>query len=267
VAFAGANVRVFDIMRQTQAGVGSASKTLQPTGQRVYLNTTSKMPGPIPAKWPVPSDPSARVCVSIRPDPAAVISGSLDGALNAWLRQAPGGPPSLLGLWHEASTMQYPIQAASLRGAQKHIQALAHSNGYNVRVGAIETATISTAKSSTWMARNLDFYSCDIYDGKTCSSNPGSQLDEFKERCDALTDSGQATIGITETNSRCEGRRPFWFTAAWSWFKSHHLDTNNETCFLTFWNPLPARIESGPWLASDRATIDALDAIFHEAAA
>ena len=149
MAFAGANVRVFDIMRQTQAGVGSASKTLQPTGQRVYLNTTSKMPGPIPAKWPVPSDPSARVCVSIRPDPAAVISGSLDGALNAWLRQAPGGPPSLLGLWHEASTMQYPIQAASLRGAQKHIQALAHSNGCNVRVGAIETATISTAKSSS----------------------------------------------------------------------------------------------------------------------
>jgi hypothetical protein len=265
---AGANAEVFDLIRQTPAEIGPASRTLRPTGQRVCLNIASKMPGPIPARWPAPSDPSARVCVSIRPEPTAVISKSLDGALKAWLSQAPEtGPPSLLALWHEASTMKYPIRPASLRAAQKHIQALCLENDYNVKVGAIERATITASSSSIWMARNLDFYGCDSYDDKTCGTNPAARLDEFKRLCDALADSGEATIGITETNTRCELRRPFWFAAAWRWFKSRQLDINAGTCFLTCWNPPPAGLESGPWLAGDWATIDALDAIFSEAAA
>ncbi|HEY2551099.1 MAG TPA: hypothetical protein VGI64_11030 [Streptosporangiaceae bacterium] len=268
MVLAGANAEAFDLMRQTPAEIGPASRTLRPTGQRVYLNNASKTPGHIPASWPAPSDPAARVCVSIRPEPAAVVSRSLDEALKAWLSQAPQtGPPSLLALWHEASTMKYPIRPDQLRAAQKHIQALVSQNGYNVKVGAIERATISASSSSIWMARNLDFYGCDSYDDQSCGTNPVGQLDEFKRLCDALADAGEAIIGITETNTRCELRRPFWFGAAWRWLKSRQLDTVAGTCFLTCWNPPPAGFESGPWLGGDWATIDALDAILSEAAA
>jgi hypothetical protein len=64
---------------------------------------------------------------------------------------------------------------------------------------------------------------------------------------------------VTETNSRFPGRRPFWFTAVWSWLASHGY-TSNATSFLTFWSAHGA--ESGAWIPDDWATIDALHAIF-----
>jgi hypothetical protein len=259
MAFAGSNADIFQTMQQTAVDIGSAAQYLQPNGQRVYLNTTATQPGPVPGAWPTLSDSAARACVSIRPEPSAVTSGSLDSALINFLKGAPSGAPSLLGLWHEASTMDYPINAANLIAAQSHIQNLAKTNGTNVRVGAIENATISAANSSKWMAKNLDFYCCDIYDGAACSTAPSSQLDSFQSLSNALMDSGSATIGVTETNSRCPGRRPYWFNAVWSWLQSNGF-TPDTSCFLTYWNPDGP--ESGPWVPDDWATIDALYAIF-----
>lgn len=263
MAFAGANAGIFDVMLDTVAEIDGKRRQLKPTGARVYLNTTSSQPGPVPKAWPSLKDPSARACVSIRPEPISVVEGHLDAALIAFLTSAPAGPPSLLGLWHEASSMKYPIHPANLRGAQSHIQALARKHHANVRVGAIENATISAEKSRVWMARNLDFYCCDIYDNRDCNSVPSAQLDQFHRYCDALMDSGSATIGVTETNSRCKQRRPYWFTHVWSWLESHGF-TSGRTCFLTYWNPKGP--ESGRWLAGDRATIDALYGILEKSA-
>jgi len=51
MAFAGASARVYSIMQTTTVDIGGSAQLLGPTGQRVYLNTTSDNPSPIPA-WP-----------------------------------------------------------------------------------------------------------------------------------------------------------------------------------------------------------------------
>jgi hypothetical protein len=256
MAFAGSNAHVFPYMEK--AG-------LHPTGQRIYLNE-AKYPGPVPQKWPVISGNPAHACVSIRPDLDKLLKGHLDVDLKQFLRSAPGGPTSLLGLWHEASTggpagiyRHLDITGRKLTAAQSHVRELAHHIGANVKVGAIEVIPIE--HPGTWMAKDLDFYACDIYDDRECKAKPYEMLGKFKDQCDALMKSGHATIGVTETNSRCSGRRPFWFHTVWSWLHTRGF-TSNTSCFLTFWR-LHAR-ESGGWLPHDKATIAALKAIFEQ---
>ena len=258
MTFAGANARVFSFMQAAH---------LKPTGQRIYLNE-AKFPGPVPGSWPVISGSPAHACVSIRPDLDELLDGKLDGALKKFLHSAPGGPTSLLGLWHEASTggpagvyrhVTPHVTGAKLTAAQTHVQKLSHHIGANVRVGAIDVVGIT--RPDEWMARDLDFYACDIYDNKECSARPYHMLGRFKDECDKLVRSGSAVIGVTETNSRCSKRRPFWFHTVWSWLRDHGFDSNTS-CFLTFWR-LHAT-ESGGWLPHDKATIRVLKAIFDE---
>jgi len=254
MTFAGSNAHVFPYMQQ--AG-------LNPTGQRIYLNQVT-YPGKVPAAWPVIKDNPAHACVSIRPDLDELLKGDLDAALEHFLRSAPGGPTSLLGLWHEASTggpagiyKKLGITGPKLTAAQSHVQRLSGAVRANVKVGAIEVAGIT--EPATWMARDLDFYACDIYDNAACDARPYLMLGKFKDQCDALVTSGKATIGVAETNSRCSGRRPFWFQTVWSWLQTRGF-TSNSSCFLTFWR-LHAT-ESGGWLPHDKATIETLKKIF-----
>jgi hypothetical protein len=253
MTFAGCNARAFAMMQDAK---------LHPTGQRFFFNAGTT-PGPIPRHWPVIGGGSARACVSIRPNLHQVISGQLDGALANFLRQAPRGPTSLLGLWHEASYVKYPrITGEELRKAQKHIQRLSHHIGANVRVGAIEIVDIPNP--AEWMAPGLDFYACDIYDNKHCDGKPYQMLDRFKGKCDKLmaNHGGRATICVAETNSHCRARRPFWFHAVWSWLQAHGF-TGNTSCFLTYWRDKGA--QSGAWDPHDDAVIKTLRTIFEHA--
>lgn len=124
------------------------------------------------------------------------------------------------------------MTGAKLTAAQTHVLKLSHHIGANVRVGAIDVVGIT--RPDEWMARDLDFYACDIYDNKECSARPYHMLGRFKGECDKLVRSGSAVIGVTETNSRCSRRRPFWFHTVWSWLRDHRFDSN-ASCFLTFW--------------------------------
>jgi len=60
------------------------------------------------------------------------------------------------------------------------VQKLAH--GTNVKVGAIEV--VPGKNLAEWMARDLDFYACDIYDFKGCDARPYEILGAFRETCD-----------------------------------------------------------------------------------
>jgi hypothetical protein len=285
VAFAGSNKDVYPFIQRAAVDIGSSALFLSPNGQRVYLNEArDNFPGPIPAAWPKLSDPNARACVSIRPALYELVTGRSDTALRAFLTTAPGGATSLLGLWHEASTdgpggiykpyfnslnRDFPKMGGAkglLTRAQAYVQRKALLWKANVKVGAIEVVENTDPRKlgsalDPWMAKNLDFYACDVYDFKDGNANPADLLQSFRTVCDNLMSSGPATIGITETNSRFPGRRPYWFLAAWSWLKSHGF-TSNATCFLTYWNK--TGIESGAWISDDWATIDALYAIFSE---
>jgi hypothetical protein len=236
---------------------------LNPTGQRIYKNEHT-FPGAVPAKWPLITGSPAHACVSIRPDLKLLNAGKLNGALEDFLGSAPAGPTSLLGLWHEASTlgpaMIYKglITAGELREAQMRVHELAAKT--NVKVGAIDVVGI--LQPTEWMSPGLDFYACDIYDDKHCAAVPYTMLGKFKDQCDELNKAhGPATIAVTETNTRCKARRPFWFHIVWSWLQTRGF-TSNTSCFLTFWRPKAT--ESGGWVPSDQATIDVLNAIFEQ---
>jgi hypothetical protein len=283
VAFAGASAHVFSIMQTTTVDIGSSAQLLGPTGQRVYLNTTSDNPSDIPA-WPANVTSTSPAAISIRPALYELTQGNLDSALRAFLMGAPAAPaaPSLVGMWHEASTQgpnasyapyfnsldqNFPGQGGAhglLTKAQAYVQGKAHDWGANVKVGAIEVnqATDDTSawnNLNQWMAPDLDFYACDTYDGKDGTSVPADFLNAFQYVANKL--GPNAAVGMTETNSRFPGRRPYWFTAAWSWLMSNGY-TSDATCYLSFWNTTGK--ESGDWITDDWATIDALYAIFQQ---
>lgn len=292
MTFAGSNLLVFDYMEAAK---------LHPTGARIYLDE-AKFPGykpgawpfpnSIPAAWPTIKDPdagepiTAHACVSIRPDLELLLGlipgqPSLDTALRAFLvgkkTGAPGGPTSLLGLWHESSTAgpagvykyyftyldgKYKEGASGLlQQAQTYIQAKARLWKANVKIGAIEVVgSAKTSHLAAWMAKDLDFYACDIYDNKATDAHPFPMLGAFKDTCDGLMPAGKtAVLGVTETNTRKSGRRPWWFHTVWSWLQTRGY-TSNSSCFLTFWR-LKAT-ESGGWRPNDEATIAALREIF-----
>jgi len=260
MTFAGSNVHVVTLMQD----IG-----LRPTGQRIYLNAET-WPGPVPKQWPRISDHPVHACVSIRPHLGDVVDRSLDGDLKRFLRSAPEGRPSLLGLWHEASTggpggvyakAGAHVTPDLLRAAQKHVQRLARDIGANVRVGAIDDVGI--AKPGEWMARDLDFYAADIYDNKHCNARPYKELGKFRWHCDQLMSHRRAVIAVTETNSRCAKRRPFWFHTVWSWLESRGFN-GDDSCFLTFWRH--NGLQSGDWLPHDHATINTLKSIFEKSA-
>ena len=280
MAFAGASARVFSIMQTTTVDIGGSAQLLGPTGQRVYLNSGSDNPSPIPA-WPSLTSPAA---VSFRPALYELIQGNMDSDLQAFLTGAPAAPaaPSLVGMWHEASSQGpnkayapyfssldqgFPGQggaAGLLTKAQSYVQKKAQAWNANVKVGAIEVnqATSDTNawnNLSQWMAPGLDFYATDTYDGKDGTSVPADLMNAFQYVANRL--GPNAAVGVTETNSRFPGRRPYWFTAMWSWLVSNGY-TSNSTCYLTFWNPTGQ--ESGDWIADDWATIDAFYAIFQQ---
>ena len=273
MTFAGCNSITFQKMLNV-CHVNHKVPCLNPTGYRYYLNEV-KFPGPVPTKWPViPNVPvsAAHAAVSIRPDLELLLKGKLNKELIAFMQQAPPGPTSLLGLWHEASTYgpngvyKGKITPAQLVAAQSHVHALAKDpkNHINVKVGAIEVVPISQKEASMWMAPGLDFYACDIYDNKQGTAKPYKLLGAFREVCDTLNAKkglGPATIGVTEANSRHQPRRPFWFETIWTWLQTRGF-TSNTSCFLTFWRTKAT--ESGAWNNFDDATIRTLNAIFND---
>jgi hypothetical protein len=293
VAFAGANQHPFADLQKATVDIGGATKHLKPTGQRVYLND-----GTFPSSvftWPALSDSRARACVSIRPPLWELINPrtypKLATELDHFLKAAPKGATSLVGLWHEASSDgpagAYNKQssppgyfnyldthfrkqggaAGLLRKAQTFVQERARDLHANVKVGAIEvvaTTDVTHLRKNLdkWMADDLDFYACDVYDSRDGTAVPADLLHAFQTVVKGHTTAGHhPSICITETNSRFPGRRPYWFTAAWSWLKSNG-HTSSSVCFLTYWNA--TGIESGAWIPDDWATIDALYGIVAE---
>ena len=295
MAFAGSNQLQFANLQKATVDIGGSTKHLKPDGQRVYLND-GKFPNSV-FTWPKLSDSKARACVSIRPPLWELINPhrypGLATELDNFLKAAPGGPTSLVGLWHEASTngpggvynkkstpagyfdylnTHFRSQggaAGLLRQAQTFVQKRARHLHANVKVGAIEVVNTADVPKlhkhlDKWMANNLDFYACDVYDSREGDAVPADLLGAFQTVVkDHMTDGKRPAIGITETNSRFPGRRPFWFTAAWSWLKANG-HTSNSVCFLTYWNA--HGIESGAWIPDDWATIDSLYGILAQSA-
>lgn len=217
----------------------------------------------IPTAWPAKeSVPEARVTLSIRPVPADLLAGRLDGQLKAFIATAP--PRVKLSAWHEASNLPgYPdyVGAGSMSAVHEYMQELCR--GSNVRYGSIICAVPSATKA--WMGTNLDWYGLDIYDfGEGQFRNPWNdgisrtklftRLDDMLDTCRELTGLDAPEIDICETNSPRPGCRADWFALLAQW-----LDSNGGHRLQTYWNPTGPL--SGPWLPDDLDTIRMLQSI------
>src|SRR5215813_5732956 len=109
-------------------------------GYRVYRDAVIMTAADVNTQWP--NDlASVYSTLSLRPDPTALLSGSLDAAINALMDSAPDHAE--LTIWHEAgpgNPLHYPasVTAATLTAMHKHMQALVTAHGH-VKYGQIIT--------------------------------------------------------------------------------------------------------------------------------
>jgi hypothetical protein len=215
-------------------------------GYRHYRDKVLMTAADVDPTWP--TDPTSNYgTLSLRPDPVALLSGSLDAALDALMDTAPDHAE--LTIWHEAgpgNPLNYPpsITAASLTAMHAHMQALVTAHGH-VKYGQIITGPANQMIS--WLGHGLDWYGVDIYDNPNFQKPDGTlDQDAITSRMDhnkaafATVSNGTPSLRITETNSVHDNHRKNWYL-----FLSQWMVANNGFRLLTFWNPNGAL--SGPW--------------------
>jgi hypothetical protein len=256
MGFAGANRSAFATML-------SGRPHTPPTGVRWYMDDTHypNTTGYASASWPditTEYHSRAHALVSIRPDIEMLVDGKFDAGLYAFMRGAPAGPASLLTIWHECATFtlhdpRYPKNPALYRQGLSHLQALAagkihpYSEPTDVKVGVIDInpgylkdyphhKNDPKAVYAEWMAANLDWYGCDLYDNKTLDLSVYEELNTFREYINSLPESEKNAdwpINLPECNSRypkkgvstvrtsgpTRFRRSDFFHYAWSWLQ------------------------------------------------
>jgi len=171
---------------------------------------------------------------------------------------APAGPASLLTIWHECATFtlhdpRYPKKPALYQQGLAHLQALAagkihpYTKPTDVKVGVIDInpgylknyphhKNDPKAVYAEWMAANLDWYGCDLYDNKTLDLSVYEELNTFREYVNSLpgpVKNADWPINLPECNSRYPKkgvstvrtsgptgfRRSDFFHYAWSWLQ------------------------------------------------
>ena len=237
---------VFGADKSGYAGFHSAAS--QAVGLRWYFNTENELP---PA-WP-DIHPGAHMTLSLRPNPADLLSGKLDGRLNAIIRSAP--PYSELAFWHENTTgnpLHYPRyvnNARTARRMQEYGQKLCAGTG--VLFGVITAGPVITQVD--WIAPGLDWYGDDLYefprlrnpDNTFSRAKVIARLNQNLRAWQKASGKRSPAIRICETNSPYDSHRSEFFATVAHWLARH-----NGNRMLTYWNPRGSLARgglSGPW--------------------
>jgi hypothetical protein len=220
------------------------------------------------AAWPNPF-PGTHMTLSLRPNPADLLSGKLDSRLKAIIDSAPAHAE--LTFWHENTTgnpLHYPHYVNNARAAirmQHYGQSLCH--GTHVRFGVITTGPAILQLG--WMASGLDWYGDDLYEFPKLR-NPNHTFSKAKVIARLNSNlhawreaSGKRSpaIRICETNSPFDAHRSGLFTTIAQWMAGH-----NGNRILTFWNRQGGLAHgglSGPWPPS-RPVISRLRSLSEE---
>lgn len=237
---------VFGADRSGYAGFNAASALA--VGLRWYFNSENDFP----PRWPE-IYPQTHMTLSLRPNPAELLSGRLDNQLKAIIGSAP--PNSELTFWHENTTgnpLRYPRYVNNARAAvamQQYGKKLCAGSG--VLFGVITVGPV--VQQRDWISADLDWYGDDLYEFPKLR-NPDNTFSQQKviarlyQNLSAWqTASGQRTpaIRICETNSPYDSHRSEFFTTIAHWLAGH-----NGNRMLTYWNPRSSLAEgglSGPW--------------------
>jgi hypothetical protein len=238
----GANAPWFTRVRAAVPGVSC---------RRVYYGVYNY----IPPSWPT-AGTGVTECVSIRPVPSSLLSGSLDAQLKTFIASAP--PGSLLNAWHEAGNLAgYPayINPANMRSVHTYMNHLCA--GSDVSYGPI--LCMHPDKMPIWMVPGLGWYGLDIYDWPEFHFPDGGPLDihgllwprfdQWKAVIQQVSGQRNPQLNICETNAKDPSHRPKWMQAVAEWMAG-----NGGHRMITYWS----RHGVGPWLPQDQATISAL---------
>jgi len=208
-----------------------------------------------PKTWPVAAGKGIWVLLSIRPDPADLLSGKLDAELKTLIGSAP--PHSRLTIYHEnagGNPLGYPPDvhnAATYVRMQKHVEHLVQ--GSNVRFGVIIIAPFGSVLN--WIYKGDDWFGYDFYafprylnrDGTINVDAVTTRMTNNLKVVQKFTGRRYPLLALGETNAHKDYQRKTWFSTLASWFGTH--DGHRTGWILTRWTASngPHTGLSGPW--------------------
>lgn len=229
-------------------------------GCRSYQDDILYEPCDVPATFP--GAPGSRVVASIRPYPDALLSGSLDRAILAMLRNgAAHFTAPQLTVWHDAGHLYQDlpfITPAVIRLMHVKMQALC-KRVPGVEYGCIVYGDIPTMdKWIPYSPDALDWYGIDVYwndqfDFSTCDKLK-AYLDGYRTLAQHRTGLLHPKINVCETNSHDAASRPGFFKNVARWLHNHGGSRMLMSC-------KDGDASGGPWAPTDTDTINALKSI------
>jgi hypothetical protein len=196
-------------------------------GCRSYLDEVIYAPRDVPDSFP--GELGSRVVASIRPHPDALLSGSLDDALLAMLRDgAARFTAPQLTVWHAAGKLYRDlpyITPAVIRLMHRKMHKLCHQAS-GVQYGCVVSGTIPDMDRWIPYAPDaLDWYGIDVYGNDPLDL---SSYDKLKAYLDAYRILAQRRIGlphprinVCEANSDDGPGRPGFFRNVARWLHAH----------------------------------------------
>jgi hypothetical protein len=211
---------------------------------RIYYDTENVFP----ATWPTRAK-GAWVTLSLRPNPADLLSGKLNARLKALFASAPAGSEATF--WHEnepgnplkysRSVNNFRTNVAMLKYGEKLVK------GTKVKFGQIICAPAN--RMQKWIAPGLDWYGIDLFanpnyenpDGTLSKAKLWKRLNHNEAVFRAKTGRRWPAVRFDESNARRDGHRKNWFTYLAEWLHGH-----GGGRLLTRWTPAPTKL-TGPW--------------------
>jgi hypothetical protein len=225
---------------------------------RSYNAPAASVPPTFPGSGAMPLAPAPVVpIVSIKPSPAAVLGGQLDGALAAYFKAAPAG--TFISPWHEGNLPASAFSGSPSQFVAMHayIAAVARKANPAVKVCAIYgTYRVFTSGQnlSDWVCPGLAGY---FLDGYQNSADHTPDVVFGQSWAEVLAVEPAARLGIAETNSTTDPAA--WFPQAFMWAQAH-----GAIAFAPFFNAPGGGL---PFNATDTAVITVLKQLSAEAAA
>ena len=211
---------------------------------RVYYDVENVFP----AVWPTRAA-GAWVTLSLRPNPADLLSGKLDAQLKALFASAPAH--SEVTFWHEnepGNPLSYP---RSVNNARTNVAMLKYGEklvkGTKLKFGQIICAPAN--RMQNWIAPGLDWYGIDLFanpnyenrDRTLSKAKIWTRMDNNEAVFRAKTGRRWPAIRFDESNARRDWHRKNWFTYLVEWLHGH-----GGGRLLTRWTPAGSKL-SGPW--------------------
>jgi len=196
-------------------------------GCRSYRDDVIYEPCDVPTSFP--GMPGSRVVASIRPHPDALLSGSLDDAILAMLRNgAARFTAPQLTVWHEAGHLYRDVSyitPAVVRLMHRKMQELCHRVS-GVQYGCIIYGDIPLM--DRWIPYSpdaLDWYGIDVYWNDQFDFSGYDKLraylDAYRILAQRRTGLIHPRINICETNTDDESSRPGLFRNVARWLHHH----------------------------------------------